>query len=595
MPQTDAPLSQSKKNPVQLLPSLVAERIAAGEVIERPASVVKELVENSIDAGSTQIEVQLVAGGRDLISVTDNGSGMSVEDLELSVCRHATSKIRTVDDLMGLTSLGFRGEALPSIGSVASLTMTSRATHDTYQIHIEQTAPKRAQAVRVANQNFLGGSTGTVVEVKSLFSQIPARLKFLKSPGAEASAVREILERLALSHPQIRFKLNSDDRTQLDLPLEPIGKRIARILGDNNPFEIIHAHLTGGWEIELYWLKGLSQSNTRSLIQVVNGRAIRDRILQQALLLPLKQSLLPGQFPALVAYLNIPPDELDVNVHPNKTEVRFLDSKKIFALCQAGVHRLLDLARPQIQTDLKWQSLATPLQAPLQNTGHSPFQTFEAFSEAPAFSASPSFEIQPSPLGQFRGILFSTYFVFEKDHELIWIDQHAAHERIRYEKLKRAILNQEQIQEQALLVPEVIQVRPESLLTLKSKIGALAQIGFEAEVFGEQSIVFRTLPAAWGTHQLPTRLYNLLERLESAEFASQVSENLIWDETLFEKVAMEACRSSYKAGDYLDATHAEHMARELLNCEHFGNCPHGRPTLIRIPKSKVEEWFQRKI
>lgn len=583
--------------PVQILPSLVAERIAAGEVIERPASVVKELVENALDAHATQVEVRLTQGGRDSIVVTDNGSGMTSDDLELSVCRHATSKIRSVDDLMNLDSLGFRGEALPSIAAVSSLTMTSSQGQDTFQIHVEQTAPTRARAQKVANRNFLGDDHGTVVEVRSLFSQVPARLKFLKSPSAEASACREILERLALAHGQTRFKLMSDDRVLLDLPAEPLSKRVARILGDGNPFEMIHVQLPGSWEIELFWLKGLSQSNTRSMIQVVNGRTLKDRVLQQALLLPLKQSLLPGQFPSLMARLQIPADELDVNVHPNKTEVRFLDSKKIFALCQAGVQKLLEQSRPQFVAPFVSDFISDQVQ-----TEPTPgIRSFEAATPSleygiKSFHSTPSTtstfqEAWSSPMGEFRGVLFATYLIFEQAEELVWIDQHAAHERIRYEKLKAAILNRATLASQQLLVPEVIQLRPEALNEIKNQLPRLADLGFEAEVFGEQSVLFRSVPAVWGTTQLSTRLFNLLDRLKGEAFR----ENWVWDEVLFEKIAMEACKSSIRAGDAIDSVQAHQLAAQLLSCDHFGNCPHGRPTLVRIKKNKVDEWFQRNL
>lgn len=597
------------KQSIQVLPPLIAERIAAGEVIERPASVVKELVENSLDAGATQIEVYLQSGGTEWIEVIDDGKGMEREDLELSVCRHATSKIVAFEDLMDLQSLGFRGEALPSIAAVSELVIASRAETDTHEIRVAQTAPSRATAHRVANQNFLGSTHGTRIQVKSLFSQIPARLKFLKSPGAEASAVREILERLALTHAETRFKLKSDDRVLLDLPIESVENRIKRILSDGNPFEMIHAHLPGAWSIELFWLKGLSQSNTRSMYQIVNGRSLKDRVLQQALLQPLKQSFLPGNFPSMVAILNIPRDELDVNVHPTKTEIRFLDSKKVFALCHAGVAALLEESRPQSlfsatearstisypaysssptysnSASSSFSSSPTPVSGGMELLGLAPGNLFKSETAALPF--------EDKPFGNYRGILFSTYLVFEEGDDLVWIDQHAAHERIRYEKLKKSILSREQIEEQSLLVPEIIKVSEESLRAISSSLPMLKQLGFDCESFGENSVVFRSIPAVWGNHELPTRLFNLLERLMNV--TDQDRAELVWDETLFEKIAMEACRSSYKAGDWLSESNALSMTRKLLACDHFGNCPHGRPTLIRISKTKVEEWFQRKI
>jgi DNA mismatch repair protein MutL len=654
---------------ISILPPLIAERIAAGEVIERPASVVKELVENAIDAGATQIEVRLNKGGCDLIEVLDDGKGMDRDDLEICVCRHATSKIKEFDDLTHLASLGFRGEALPSIASVAELTITSRvqtpelsptdsSAGHTFEIKAAHTAPAKANAERVANYNFLGMAHGTRVRVASLFSQIPARLKFLKSPGAESSAVREILERLALTHPEVRFALSSDDRKLLDLPIEALSKRAERMLGDGNPFELLETKIEGAWGIEIIWLKNLSLPHTRSMYQIVNGRALRDRILQTAILNPLRQSFLPGHFPAIVVKLDIPPEEIDVNVHPTKTEIRFLDSKKIFALCNAAIEKILIDSTPSEF----WlgKSAGTPASASMsayspafrassaysqayltpssvggaslpssENFSHSgnesaregnssgwtsslsPIESTNGLGQSPSGNFVSDFSFDTTPFGQFKDILFSTYFVFEQGDELLLVDQHAAHERIRYEKLKNSVLRQEKIEMQELLVPEVTKLDSEKVTALKEKISLLPQLGFDAEIFSEEAILFRSVPAVWGMNQLGTRLKNLLERLleididltrshpvSQEKVTSQQKlaiESLTWDEVLFEKVAMEACRSSYKAGDHMDERGAIDLTQKLMNCEHPGNCPHGRPTFIKISKFKVEEWFSRKI
>jgi len=593
--------------PISILPPLIAERIAAGEVIERPASVVKELVENSIDAGATQVEVRLQKGGCDLIEVLDDGRGMPQEDLELCVCRHATSKIQAFEDLSRLHTLGFRGEALPSIASVAELSITSREIDgtQTHEIQIAHTAPVRARAERVANYNFLGKPHGTRVRVASLFSQIPARLKFLKSSGAEASAVREILERLALTHPDVRFALFSDDRKLLDLPIETLARRTERMLGDGNPFEVVQTKLDGPWAIEVIWLKGLSSPHTRSMYQIVNGRALRDRTLQSAILQPLRQSFLPGNFPSIVVKLDIPADEIDVNVHPTKTEIRFIDGRKVFALCSAAIDRLLVESTPTENLGAFWSQKANAESAHQNFSANHFAQNRQGYLTpspdfhfpAEAVNGAPDlhpqdFSFDATPFGQFRGVLFSTYFVFEQGDELLLIDQHAAHERVRYERLKNSVLNREVIEQQELLVPEVIKLSSDKILDLKEKITLLPQLGFDAEIFSEESVLFRSIPAVWGKNALTPRLKNLLERLMDAPTSGKT---LTWDETLFEKVAMEACRSSFKAGDHIHETGAIDLTRKLMKCEHPGNCPHGRPTFIKISKLKVEEWFNRKV
>jgi DNA mismatch repair protein MutL len=581
---------------IQVLPSLIAERIAAGEVIERPSSAVKELCENALDAGATAIEVRLQKGGTDLIEIIDNGSGMARNDLEVCIARHATSKIRSFEDLTRLSTLGFRGEALPSIASVSDLSITSRHRNstETYEIKLAQSAASRVSSEQTANLNFLGANHGTRIRVASLFSQVPARLKFLKSPGAEASAVREILERLALTHPEVGFTLKSDERTLLNLPAENLRDRAVRLLSDENPYEVKEVELPGQYSIQVIWLKGLSFPHTRGLYQIVNGRALRDRTLQTAILNPLKQSFLPGNFPACVVKIDLPSEELDVNVHPSKTEIRFLDSRKIFTLCDAAFNQLLGTDRFARAPEGGWSHSQTAYSSAgfNFNPGHTPILSLGNPVSMPEGSSSgPEMNFTDStPIGDYRGVLFSTYFVFEKDDQLTLIDQHAAHERIRYERLKNSILKQETPEIQELLVPEILKSPLEKILALRDKLTLLEKMGFQVEVFGEDSILFRSIPAVWGNRGLPERLKNLLERLLDAEVDPG---HLAWDETLFEKIAMEACRSSFKAGDYVTDFSAIDLTRKLYSCEHPGNCPHGRPTSIRISKHKVEEWFSR--
>jgi DNA mismatch repair protein MutL len=573
---------------IRILPSLIAERIAAGEVVERPASVVKELCENALDAGAQAIEVRLLKGGTELIEVTDNGCGMAREDLEICIGRHATSKIREFEDLSRLRTLGFRGEALPSIASVSELTLTSRAagTSSTHEIRLAQSAAEKVPSRQVPNLSFLGSSQGTRIRVASLFSQIPARLKFLKSHAAETTAVREIVERLALTHPEVAFHLWSEDRHLLDLPSETLKDRAVRLLSHDNPFEISETELSGSMTIRILWLKGLSLPHTRGMVQIVNGRALRDRTLQSAILNPLKQSFLPGNFPVCVVQLDLPTDELDVNVHPGKTEIRFLEPGKIYALCDAAFHRLLDQDRhiardPRVPSSFAFSTPWLPHADPLPGTSFLP--------ETSPGMDSPSF-VDATPIGDYRGVWFATYLAFEREDRITLIDQHAAHERIRYEQVKRSILGKERCESQQLLVPEVIKMPADRLLTLRSKLEWLDPLGFEAEIFGEEAVLFRSIPSLWGNRALPERLAGLLARLESEATSPS---HPAWDETLFEKIAMEACRSSFKAGDRIETPAALDLVRKLYSCEHPGNCPHGRPTSVTLSRNKVEEWFSR--
>ena len=328
--------------------------------------------------------------------------------------------------------------------------------------------------------------------------------------------------------------------------------------------------------------------------------------------------------PSIVVKLDIPADEIDVNAHPTKTEIRFLDSKKIFALCSAAFDRIFKSATAQWATQLQSPPpmMGNPfiysaphrtedLSRAAWDPAHSPAEA-NRLEQEPAFSSlggmiltpahqseletgtSQDFSFDTTPFGQFKGVLFSTYFVFEQGDDLLLIDQHAGHERIRYERLKNGVLNQQVVERQELLIPEIVKLPHTEVMALKDKLPHLLKLGFDVEAFSEESVLFRSVPAVWGTHQLSTRLKNLLERLLETELGTQKSE-LVWDETLFEKIAMEACRSSFKGGDYISQESAIDLTRKLMNCEHPGNCPHGRPTYIKINQLKVEEWFSRKI
>lgn len=613
---------------IQVLSPLVAERIAAGEVIERPFSVVKELVENSIDAQATRIEIEISKGGIELIQVTDNGIGMNEADLTLSLQRHATSKIQTLDDLTLLKTLGFRGEALPSIASVADLKIITRAKEiansslpaSTYETQVAHSTTQNAQPKKIANISFLGAHHGTQVTVHGLFSKIPARLKFLKSPSSETTALREMIEREALAHPEVSFILKNEGRVLCDFPKETFQERAQRILTHDDPVEELIYEKIGDsnfWCLEIAWLKGLAVPHTRNLLQVINDRPIRDRIFQQALLLPLKQNFLPGNFPVLAARLTAPGSDLDVNAHPTKLEVRFLEPKKLYSISSALIEKMKQKHLSSFTHSESAGASSTPFAAAFSMAApESPF-TQSSFTQS-TWIQSPlaHFPELEKPFGEYRGTLFATYLMFEKENTLLMIDQHAAHERIRYEKLKNQVLrskkstSQEQtLEAQQLLTPEVVKFK-----SPKTEI-ALSQLGFEVERFGEDSLLIRAIPVHWealggtshSTQNVLSRLKSLVERIENLPEAKTSSlpashsladstinsHELFWDETLFEKIAMEACRGSVKAGDYLSAMQAEHLVQSLFQCEHPENCPHGRSTYIRIQKNKFDEWFQR--
>ncbi len=648
---------------IKRLPPAVAERIAAGEVIERPASVVKELVENSLDAGATEISVRLDDGGKNLIEVIDNGRGMTPSDLALSIERHATSKLTSLEDLDRIATLGFRGEALPSVSAVSEVSIISRTPEGdgAYELVAGDVADRGLtppSAKRVTFGHFCNSPHGTRIQARGLFSQVPARLKFLKSQAAEVSQVREWVERLALAYPHVGFQVFSGERRLVNLRPQSELERVGEVLGEGEEFPVVVAESDQdgfrdrGLKMRLYWLQGLSSPQNRRLVQIVNSRSLRDRFLQQALMAPFRQSLLPGQFPALALFIEINPAAIDVNVHPTKAEVRFLEKGKIFTSLDYLVKGMIAQKGAPARVPLK----ATPdlISSPALSTDDTPSQAIDPIARAfpthlannpapfrssfaprssepvptdtPASSwavAASQFRIeppqeltprdQPEPsfqplalefpqptipqalLGQPSTILFHTYLVYEDGNELVLIDQHAAHERIRYEKLKNRIKNTSESTPrtaQALLIPETVKLRETEGVLAQTRLPILEKLGFEVEIFGEDTLLFRSIPTEWGHRNLKVRLKNLIEKLLEMEFSDP---GLLMDETLFESLASEACHSSVRAGDSLTLIEAQQLTRDLFHCEHPWNCPHGRPTVVRVPMRKLEEWFQRKL
>jgi DNA mismatch repair protein MutL len=606
---------------IQLLPPSVAEKIAAGEVIERPASVVKELVENSLDAGATEVAVILEQGGKGLIEILDNGRGMGPDDLRLCVQRHATSKIRALEDLDRLHTLGFRGEALPSVAAVSEFSLLSRAEGATTAHELTPAGGPEP----VTFGHFLGSPHGTRVRARGLFAQVPARLKFLKSQGAEVAQVREWLERLALTRPEVGFRLVSEDRTVLSLRPQDEAGRVRAILADGEDYPVITASndlsaaAAGAWgvptrgeiRVRAHWLQGLSSPQMRKLVHVVNRRAVKDRMLQQALLAPFRQSLLPGQFPAVALFIDVDPASLDVNVHPTKTEVRFLKGREVFRAVETLVAGMIAQhgATGYVSQGAGFASVERPDSAarPAFDPRHSPAQpSWSAAEPAPRPGADLFAPDEPASIpapagnplrhGRFAGTLFRTYLMYELEGEVALVDQHAAHERIRYERLRARILSEDRGTggSQALLIPEAARFPLERRADLEARLPWLERLGFQAELFGEDTLLFRGVPAEWGSRELRARLKSLVERTLAVD-APPAGRALLMDEALFERLASEACHSAVRAGDALEPAESETILDELFACEHPWNCPHGRPTVVRVPRARFEEWFQRRV
>lgn len=633
---------------IHRLPPALAERIAAGEVIERPASVIKELIENSIDAGATKIQVQLEDGGKSLIEITDNGCGMAPEDLLLCIERHATSKLSRIEDLENITSLGFRGEALASIAAVTELEIISRSKIDpiegderpsAYQVQVGDIADRFAGSLETEKAvfgTFLGSEHGTQIRARNLFSQVPARLKFLKSQSAEVSVVKDWMEKLALSHPEIEFQLLSNGKLIFKIEVQTEAERIAAILSDDPTDPLVTDEAQShSLKMRAYWIRGLSASQSKKIFQIVNGRVVKDKLIQQAVSTAFRQALLPGQFPAVCILIDIHPHLVDVNVHPAKTEVRFLDSGRIFKTVEHLLKEMIQKSisplreafvtppspesepilrleeRPVFEADVP----AEPLVLPGLRIGRDPQRTeSKLMSGSEGVSLDRYLETQrelkpaeprettvspersepknPLPPARYIGTFLNTYLIFEATlegkRELVVVDQHAAHERVQYEKLRTRFLGRDdQTPSQALLFPEAIRIPSSGI----DPVPTLEKLGFEVEAFGEGHLVFRAIPAGWGSQNLKIRIRSLIERILT--LSNPESHIDLLDEVAFEKIASEACRSSVMAGDPLEALETRELLNALLQCQEPWSCPHGRPTLARFSERKVQEWFQR--
>jgi DNA mismatch repair protein MutL len=564
---------------IRKLDPLLAERISATEMIERPSHVVKECLENALDAGCTEIRICLEDAGKKIIEISDNGLGMDPEDLGICTQRHTTSKLEYFEDLQELKTLGFRGEALASIDAVSELQIISRTktASDAYFF-------SEGKLKKVTFGSFLHSSHGTQVRALGLFSKIPVRLKFLKSEAAEIAHIREWIERIALAYPHVGFEFQNNEKLIFRLRPETESKRVARLLADSNEATVCMEKLSSGpcdlgLKMHAYWVKQSSLPHARKLITIVNHRAVKDKMLQQAVLSVFRQALMPGQFPAMAFFIEMHPNLLDVNVHPNKTEIRFLENKKIFS-------KVAELSKSFLEKKFFHEKSSDISNSLFEQPHLEPTKDSES-EQVPEKKKNSSKFLKKEMQGKYLGAVFQNYLIYEKEQELIFIDQHAAHERISYEKLRAIFLDPRQsIPSQILLLPQKIELSQVCAKILNSKMTFLIHLGFEIEHLGKTKFLVRAIPSIWRIHDIPTRFTNLLERLPEAQ-------DPFLDEELFETIATQACHSSIRSGDVLHPVQLQALAAQLLQCNHPWNCPHGRPTLISISEKEVKKWFQR--
>lgn len=601
--------------PIHLLAPEVASQIAAGEVVERPASVVKELVENALDAGAKSVTISLQEAGRRLIEIADDGSGIPAAELPLAVERHATSKLQNANDLFHIQTLGFRGEALASIGSVSRLTVTSRVAA------AEAGARLRVEGGLAGKVEAVGAPIGTVIRVEDLFYNVPARLKFLKQDLTERRAIDGLVTRYALAYPEVRFRLI--DGATPTLQTSGDGDRrtiLAAIYGVEVAKQMLEV-LTSEDGMKLTGFispAALTRSNRKEITFFINGRWVSDTPLTQALLQAYHTLLMVGRYPLTALFLEIDPEEVDVNVHPAKAEVRFRSQDRVFSFVQRATRRALLAYSPipalpptqNLWGSVSGQSAVNSEQSPTvglewalahetfdggpkaEGQSQNPFEN--SLGLGPASSVRPPSSAEELgqtafirlPMMRLVGQIGSTYLIAEGPDGLYLIDQHAAHERVLFEKLM-AQHDQKNIPSQVLLTPQVVQVAPASAKTLEAQLPVLQHFGFEVETFGPNAFQVRAIPAIFADTDPAAALRALVEDFEEDETPLQ--------NEIEARVAARVCkRLAVKAGKTLSPEEQRALLTDLENCAAPRTCPHGRPTMIHLSVEMLERQFGRK-
>ncbi len=573
--------------PIRILSDEIASQIAAGEVVERPASVVKELVENALDAGATHIRVLVEDAGKRLIEVADNGNGIPAEELPLAVARHATSKLESAQDLFRIATLGFRGEALASIASVSRLTLTSRPraaeSGHTLQVDAGVAGPLRP----------VGAPAGTVVRVENLFYNVPARLKFLKADRTERRHILDLLTRYALAYPQVRFHLQQEGRAALQSSGNGDRREaLAHLFGPAEARQMIEV-VAQYDDLEITGFvspPGLTRSNRSGLLFFVNGRPVRDAALTSALLRAYHTLLMVGRYPLAALFLKIPPQQVDVNVHPAKAEVRFRDKDAIFRGVGRAVHTAL-LAHTPVP-DLPSLGGEARLDAPAArlSTLWGAAVTTEASASSSADARADGFAQPPLPavtvpLLRLVGQLAGTYLVAEGPDGLYLVDQHAAHERVLFERFMAQ--RGEGIPAQQLMEPVVVELPPAAAEVLSEQLPTLSQLGFDVEAFGRGAFLLRAIPAMFQGMDPQAALRVLVEDFEEDEtpLAEEVEARII---------ARVCKRAAVKGGQILSPDEQQALLRDLEACQSPRTCPHGRPTMIHLSVDMLERQFGRR-
>ncbi|MBM7562578.1 DNA mismatch repair endonuclease MutL [Fusibacter tunisiensis] len=592
-----------KTNRIVRLDAGTASKIAAGEVVEKPAMVVKELVENAIDAGASEILVSISKGGKRLIRVTDNGSGINKEDLPLVFERHATSKIRTIEDLYSVVSLGFRGEALASISAVSNIELITMQEADESGIKVEASGGKILKTTPV------GAVRGTSISVKDLFFNTPARLKFLKSDQAETRAITELISVLAISHPEVSFKYVVDDHRQFDTPgKDKLDQAIYSIYEPELMKHLVGVDAQdGGMTLRGYISKyGYTKGTRAHQFVFVNGRYVKSDLIRDVIQMAYKPYLMHNRYPVCFLFMDIKADYIDVNIHPAKTEIKFHDEGAVKQLIYIGLKKAFNLynqtpevtfsekevfKKPEVQSYS--EVVEKPIEKPVQKFVDRPVKKSNSEFDASIMEAMAAFGREVTVPEQevvlssayddlvYIGVYNSTYLMFEKEKHLVMIDQHAAHEKVLYEQFMTAF-NKQKVEGQLLLIPEPIELNSLDFSKLETANLFLEQLGFSYDVFGDQTVVLRAIPSLFGVSAAQTLFLEVLEGIEDG-----------LTRHIQEKIASKACKAAIKANDIISEMEVDALINRLKMLKDPYTCPHGRPIMIQIQHTEIERKFKR--
>ena len=585
---------------IRRLPEALANQIAAGEVVERPASAVKELVENSIDAGADRVDILLENGGSRLIAVTDNGGGMSHDELALAVERHATSKLPD-ENLVNIRTLGFRGEALPSIASVARVRIASRASGSADAYALDVDAGRMGAPVPAAL------NSGTRVEVHDLFHATPARLKFLKTPRTELNYAMDTVKRLAMAHPSIAFSMADESRAKFrfepargeESRLDRLSEVMGREFADNAV--VVDVERDGVRVSGFAGIPTLNRGNSRAQYLFVNGRPVLDRQLTGAIRAAYQDFLARDRHPMVALFLEVPPEFVDVNVHPAKAEVRFRNAALVRGLVIGGVRRALEAGGHRTSTTVAAGALESfypggrpgiPRPAPdLLDTGAGGEVREPSVLPGVAIPSAPTpgegNSTTEYPLGVARAQLHETYIVAQTALGLVIVDQHAAHERLVYERMKK-LLSSGGVRRQGLLLPEVVELEEESVDRLCEKSHEFEELGLVLEKFGPGAVIVREVPAMLGRVDTAGLVKDLADEL------IEHGEGLVLKDRLEEVCSTMACHGSVRAGRRLSQEEMNTLLRDMEATPHSGQCNHGRPTYVALDLADIERLFGRR-